>query len=494
MEKKLFLHGSVFVQKSNNNENNNENYYFNGASDYSIEETSPFKKAVYEDGEGVFAICDGIGGEDVGRRASFDVIQGLKEWRRNYSEFENLDRVLDQFKDFIARVNDSIFKSSISSPKFSVTGATFAGLLMKNGRAVSVNIGDSRVYLLRDGVLKQLSIDHTEAERMVKQGVITREKAKKHIKRFVLSRYIGLSPLEGKVQVEHSQFMSIQEEDIFLLCSNSLVEALDDELIESILENGETSEQIARKLMDASNEKTEKQTNTVLLVLTVKNAKSEVAKISSFHIKDFLSRKIRHSKMNFKKAGVVFSVFITGTLLTTIAITMFTKPVKDQDAILQKVSEHVFPLSTDFNNKKEDTGKSLKSNLKDQRIEVDIEEAIQKENTTKNTPSLQDSLETKEQSFLPDLDNEEGDLGRIEEPLEFALDNEPASIQNPQDENPIAGIESFERDENPEIQENHGTEEPNEAKESNNKNDELSIEEQIKAFDRALMDLWKMNE
>jgi PPM family protein phosphatase len=491
MDKKLFLHGSVFVQKSNNNENNNENYYFNGSSDYSIEETSPFKKAVYEDGEGVFAICDGIGGEDVGRKASFEVIQGLKEWRRNYGEFENLEMALDQFTDFISRVNDSIFKMSISSPKFSVTGATFAGLFMKNGIAVAVNFGDSRVYLLREGVLKQLSIDHTEAERMVKQGVLTREKAKKHIKRFVLSRYIGLSPLEGKVQVEHSQFMSIQEEDIFLLCSNSLVEALEDELIESILENGETSEQIARKLMDASNEKTEKKTNTVLLVLTVKNAKLEVAKISTFHMKDFLSRKIRHSKMNFKKAGVVLSVFIMGILLSTMAITMLTKPVENKDAMLKRVSEKVSPIFSDFNNEKEDTGEGFKPNLKDQGIEMEIEEAIQQEDTTKTTPSSQNALETQEQSFPIDSDNMDGDLGGIEAPLEFQPDNESSSIKKPQEEDQITGIESSEKEENPAMKGNQEIEETNEEPEAKSQNDELSIEEQMKAYDRALMDLWK---
>ena len=249
MGKALYIVASVFTDKGQGKEINQDNFYFNGDT-LSKEDSDSFSKGkFFEEGEGFFVICDGMGGNDFGQKASSEVVLALKDYMKTFDIFGSIEQYIQKLNLFIAEMNDKIFKMAVHYPDLKGMGTTFSSLLIKDGKAIALNAGDSRVYLFRNGRLKQITVDNTEAERMFRLGIITKDEAKRHIKRFIVSKYIGLSPLEGKLEAESSELFEIENGDYFILCSNSLNELVEERKISELINGNPVLEELGQKLL-----------------------------------------------------------------------------------------------------------------------------------------------------------------------------------------------------------------------------------------------------
>lgn len=239
--------------------NNEDNFYLNGVYKR-VPEDLTYEKTELLYGDGVFAVCDGMGGEEYGEKASLLAVETLKEFQN-----KDIDDVVDHY---IETVNTKIC-DFINENNGTRSGTTLALLHIKNGLAISYNIGDSRVYLYRKGRLFQLSEDHTQTNQMIKMGILTKEKASLHKDRHVLTQHLGIFPDELIIQAYKSDIISIKNNDIFLLCSDGLTDMLSDVEIESLLKNNALNKNCYKILKDAALAKGGKDNITIGIVKVI---------------------------------------------------------------------------------------------------------------------------------------------------------------------------------------------------------------------------------
>lgn len=116
-------------------------------------------------------------------------------------------------------------------------------------------MGDSKVYLIRKGKIIQLSTDHTQAERLIRLGILTQESAIGHSSKHQLHRYFGVSPLEGVLEADISDTVDIEKNDIFLICSDGLTDMIEERKILEILQSERQIEQLNTSLVDEALER-----------------------------------------------------------------------------------------------------------------------------------------------------------------------------------------------------------------------------------------------
>lgn len=241
---------SVVTDKGLIRLNNEDNFYLNGSYMQEEEMNNGIRHSKQEKGtEFIYAVCDGMGGEEAGEKASFTVVSELKKFHGVFSHasIHDYKALVTLVNTFIRNVNSLI--NDISGKNGYSLGTTFTSLILYNNLAVALNLGDSRVYLFRDGNLKRLTSDHTEAERLVRLGALTGEQALKHKSRNMLYRYLGTAPDSGCPEAEASEAVEIQQGDAFLLCSDGLTDMVDENRITEIFSAGSTSMDISDALL-----------------------------------------------------------------------------------------------------------------------------------------------------------------------------------------------------------------------------------------------------
>jgi len=167
---------------------------------------------------GLWAVADGMGGHEVGDVASAKVVDAL-----NGVENEDLlSDFVDAVDDSLIRANNRIIQYSQEMLDNASMGSTVVTLLARGRVGVCLWVGDSRLYRYRNGVLSQLSRDHSQVEEMVQMGLLTPEQAENHPDSHVITRAIGG---EDELYVDINIF-SLQIGDTFMLCSDGLYNAV----------------------------------------------------------------------------------------------------------------------------------------------------------------------------------------------------------------------------------------------------------------------------
>jgi PPM family protein phosphatase len=209
----------------------------------------------YYENPPVFAVADGMGGAQAGEVASAIAVE-------QFDEMGDDDASPEQRLEKIAQSgNRKIFEMAQSDSRQAGMGTTLISAIVGDHEVAVGHVGDSRLYLLRDGTLQQLTNDHSLVEEFVRQGRLTREQAEKHPQRSVITRALGP---EEDVEVDTFS-VPARHGDVFLLCSDGLSTMLNDETIQRILENGSSVENAAKTLVDAANQNGGRDNITVVL-------------------------------------------------------------------------------------------------------------------------------------------------------------------------------------------------------------------------------------
>jgi len=196
-----------------------------------------------------FILADGMGGHSAGEVASkmaVDYISSSLE-----SIFDNLreENIETTMREIIEKANDIIYqKSSEPGPYFGM-GTTLLMAIFLGKKLYVIHIGDSRAYLMRDGVIKQLTTDHSYVEELIKNGSITRVEAEHHPQKHIITRALGCFQ---SVDTDISSF-DILHNDIFILCTDGLTNMLSDDKIKSIVEKHEDPQLACTELVEEAN-------------------------------------------------------------------------------------------------------------------------------------------------------------------------------------------------------------------------------------------------
>ncbi len=173
-------------------------------------------------GSNLFVVADGMGGHAGGDVASSLAIHHLTELDQPFSTPADAERALrDALSDTAAELIDTVARR----PELAGMGTTVSALIMVDDYAVIGHIGDSRIYLYRDGELTQITTDHTFVQRLVDSGRITPEEARYHPRRSVLMRVLGDMDPDPEID---TFIMPTQDGDRWLLCSDGLSGVVDD--------------------------------------------------------------------------------------------------------------------------------------------------------------------------------------------------------------------------------------------------------------------------
>ena len=178
--------------------------------------------------DGLWVVADGMGGHAHGDWASAAVIQAAQ----SIAVPPDFDSAAQCVADAIHSANRRVW--SESQRRAQQMGSTVVALLIRERRFAILWVGDSRAYLLRGGVLHQLTRDHSQVQEMVDRGIITQEDARHHPGGHVLVRAIGVGARMA-VDVVTDE---VEPGDLFLLCSDGLTGKVEDDGIAALLARG----------------------------------------------------------------------------------------------------------------------------------------------------------------------------------------------------------------------------------------------------------------
>lgn len=175
----------------------------------------------------VFVVCDGMGGHAAGQIASEIAAKTFIDVYLNHPSQE----IETALRSAVGAANRFVFDVQSTVPSRKGMGTTLSAIAVIQDRVFVAHVGDSRVYRLRNGELIQLTSDHTWVEEALRSGMIQPEEVSTHPYRHVLNRAIGTEP-----NVEVDVFaQDVREGDIYLLCSDGLINHVDDPTIGAIL-------------------------------------------------------------------------------------------------------------------------------------------------------------------------------------------------------------------------------------------------------------------
>lgn len=205
----------------------------------------------------LFLVADGMGGHNAGDLASKICVEQYVERMRNSDKRTPVSAMQDAVK----AANDAIIEKSMEDPVYRGMGTTLVGLMIEEHFAYIVNIGDSRLYLIRDQI-QQITVDHSLVEEMVLSGEIEKAQMRTHPNKNIITRALGTArePRPDCFEIE------VRSGDIFLLCSDGLSNMLDDKEIEQIIREEEVLENAGKRLVEAANEAGGKDNISVVLV------------------------------------------------------------------------------------------------------------------------------------------------------------------------------------------------------------------------------------
>lgn len=189
---------------------------------------------------GLWVVADGMGGHEGGQLASRMVIDCLDFDPDRSSEAAFVNAVADRLREANRRIQ------AVSHQRFEgrAIGSTVVVVLIHGRRAICLWAGDSRFYLLRDTVLRQVNDDHSHVADLVARGLLAPEKAATHPLRNVVTRAVGARK-ELEIDRRH---VDLRHGDTLLLCTDGLNKVLSDEDIRMILTRG-TCERAAGELI-----------------------------------------------------------------------------------------------------------------------------------------------------------------------------------------------------------------------------------------------------
>lgn len=194
-------------------ENNEDKYEF----------YAPEDPALLASKGSIFVVCDGMGGAEAGQIASELTTKTFIDVYINHPSADQETAL----RSAVAAANRFVVDVQRAVPSRRGMGTTLSSLVLVQDHAYTVQVGDSRVYRLREGALTQLTEDHSWVDEAVKRGMITAEEAPTHPYRHVLTRAVGT---EEEV-VPDIVLRNSKAGDIYLLCSDGLLNHVNDEQI-----------------------------------------------------------------------------------------------------------------------------------------------------------------------------------------------------------------------------------------------------------------------
>ncbi|HEY3375492.1 MAG TPA: Stp1/IreP family PP2C-type Ser/Thr phosphatase [Candidatus Aquicultor sp.] len=220
----------------------------------------------------IFAVADGMGGHRAGEVASAMALDALHFGLTKRSKESVGERLVESIK----RANKKVHETAVRDTDHRGMGTTLTVAVAHDDATLYVgHVGDSRLYLLRDGLLKQLTTDHSLVAQMVASGHLKPEEAEVHPQRSVITRAIG-----SEVDVKIDTFtQEVLPNDRYLLCTDGLSGMLTDDVIAEVLRDHSDIQDAARELVSWANDRGGNDNITVIMFEPGENQTSFLSRL-----------------------------------------------------------------------------------------------------------------------------------------------------------------------------------------------------------------------
>lgn len=208
-------------------------------------------------------VCDGMGGARAGNVASRLAVEVFyQEIERVMDSRLSEKELLRMLKDATELANSAVYEQSLLSDAYVGMGTTLVAALIRGNKAYVVNVGDSRAYHLNREEIHMITEDHSVVEMMVKRGEITREQAKYHPVKNLITRAVGTEET-----VESDTFVQdLKPGDTILLCSDGLSNMMADQEILFEVAHGANRSNCCKRLLDIAENRGAPDNVTVVIV------------------------------------------------------------------------------------------------------------------------------------------------------------------------------------------------------------------------------------
>ncbi len=237
---------------------------------------------------GLVVLADGMGGYNAGEVASGmattvivtemrQLLTGVKPHDVDKGSSEEIAARL--VREQVLKANTSIFQAAQSQPQYAGMGTTLVVCLFYDNRVLVAHLGDSRLYMLRDGSFRQVTRDHSLLQEQIDSGIITAEQAKKAAHKNLVTKALGIDPV---VEPEIHEY-DTRPGDVYLLCSDGLCDMVEDEDIGMTLQAlGGNLKLAAQQLVQMANDNGGRDNVSVILVRVLREypgARGVMAKV-----------------------------------------------------------------------------------------------------------------------------------------------------------------------------------------------------------------------
>lgn len=194
---------------------------------YISEESDTYKLCILADGMGGYT-----GGEIASRVACKSAAEYIKQNLEDNKAYSK-EAIMQVIKDAMNYANSVVFEMSRQQKELEQMGTTLEVCVIYNNRIHIGHIGDSRIYRIRQGIMRKLTVDHSYVQKLVKDGTITKEEAINHPKKNMLMKALGCEPeIEPDIMVK-----GFNPNDVILICSDGLTNMIAEQEILNIVES-----------------------------------------------------------------------------------------------------------------------------------------------------------------------------------------------------------------------------------------------------------------
>ena len=205
----------------------------------------------------LFIVADGMGGHQAGDFASSYSVKKFLE-SVSLSLQRNPHKI---FADAIRYANRELIEKSKSNPELKGMGTTMVALTIIGDKAYVANVGDSRLYLMEDSLM-QITVDHSLVQEMIKIGELSKEDARLHPDKNIITRAVGAG---RDINADYFEF-TITKDSILLMCSDGLSNMVADDQISVLLKSAVEPEKIGKKLIETANRNGGKDNIAVIVI------------------------------------------------------------------------------------------------------------------------------------------------------------------------------------------------------------------------------------
>lgn len=197
----------------------------------------------------LYIIADGMGGANAGDIASIKAIEYVKQYIVDNFKEESDINIKDMLKKALVYANEKVYEMSINDKNYEGMGTTIIVVLICKNKMYIGHIGDSRLYRIRNGLIRKITKDHSYVQKLLDDKTITKKEARVHPKRNMLLKALGCEPI-----VEPDIIMKkVELDDYVLLCTDGLTNLVKDKEILLIVTQLKDCKKICEKLVDLAN-------------------------------------------------------------------------------------------------------------------------------------------------------------------------------------------------------------------------------------------------